>query len=293
MKKCLPLFLLVILFPALAICQDVFKGGSKEKFEASRKKIEAGITEKEKDKLEVAMRVLALSVIYERGDQPANQKRSFDEVVRKRVNGKSLPEVFVLAENFVKEDHQRKIEKMEAEVKVEALKKQKTDQLKAQLNVLQAKPVKADLLNGQLIIYCAFTNQGDRAILNYTTVIGYSSTEDENDGWSCSKGSSGTDIFKPQETKIFSCSYPFDAAKKNSTAIKWDKMTFPVTDFSAYNLLMDCYTEKLEIAGTSYALGNNEFTKEEGRALIKRQVELDKLKAEQVSLDDFMIVRKK
>lgn len=292
MKKCLPLFLLMVIFPGLAICQDVFKGGSKEKFEESRKKIEAGITEKEKDKLEIAMRVLALSVIYERGDQSANKKKPFDEVVRKRVNGKSLPEVFSMAESFVKQDHQRKIGKKEAEIKVLELKKQKADQLKSRLDVLHAKPLKADLLNGQLVIYCAFTNQGDRSVLNYTTVIGYSSTADENDGWSCSKGASGTDLFAPQETKIFSCSYPFEEAKRNSTTIKWDQMTFPVTDFSAYNLLVDCYTEKLEVAGTSYALGNDEFTKEEGRILMKNKLELDKLKAEQVSLDDFMIVRK-
>ncbi|AOM80525.1 hypothetical protein [Pedobacter steynii] len=286
------LSLLLIVFPFLAVCQDVFKGGSKEKFEESRKKIESGITEQEKNKLEIAMRVLALSVIYERGNQPVNKKKPFDEVVRKRINGKSLPEVFSLAESFVKADHQRKIDKKEAEVKVEELKRQKTDQLKSKLNVLEARPVKADLLNGQLVIYCAFTNKSDQPISNYTTVIAYSSTEDENDGWSCSKGYEGTEVLAPQETKIFSCSYPFETAKRNSTAIKWDKMTFPITDFAAYHMLMDCYTEKLVLNGTSYALGSNEFTKEAARALMKSKDELEKLKAEGVSLDDFMILKK-
>ncbi|SHG59661.1 hypothetical protein [Pedobacter caeni] len=290
MKKYVALLLMMIIFPGLCISQEVFKGGSKEKFEESRKKIEAGITEKEKDKLEIALRVLALAVIYERGDK--TNKKSFDEVVRKRINGKSLSEVFNLAEQFVKEDHQRKIEKMEAQIKTEDLKKQKTDQLKAKLNVLQAKPVKADLQNGQLVIYCAFTNHTNQAISNYTTVIAYSSTEDENDGWSCSKGHEGTSTLAPNETRIFSCSYPFEAAKKNSTAIKWDQMKFPVTDFSTYNMLMDCYTEMLVLNGTTYAQGNNEFTKQEERELLKSKNELEKLKAERVGLDDLMIIKK-
>lgn len=292
MKIYLSVFVFILLLPALVNGQTVFKGGSKEKFETSRKLIEQNLNEQEKQKLEIAFRVLAFAAIYDKANSTAYKKLSFDALVWKRVNGKSIPEVYAMAETFVKEDHQRKIAKLEEGLKKQEARKEKTDQLKAKLSILQAKPIKADLVNGQLVISCAFTNQSDQKIETYSTVIGYSSTADEEDGWSCSKTNAGIGPLAPHETKELNCSYPFEEAKQNSKAILWDKIPFPITDFETYHLFPDCYADLVVINGTEYALGNNEFTRKEGRLLKEQQLLLKKLKEEKVSLDDLIITKK-
>lgn len=284
------LLLILMVFPVLAFSQDSFKGGSKEKFEASKEKITAGLDAAEKEKLEVALRVLALSAIYDRDHQPALKKESFDELVRKRLNGKTLQETYELANQYVKADHQRKIDMLEKEMSVLDTKKRKSDVLKAKLSVLKAKPLHVDSLAGQFVISCAFTNESDQVLNTYETVIGYGSTEDLEDGWSCIKGPVDGAVFAPKETKILTCSFSFATVKENAKVIKWKEIKYPVTDFGAYNLAMDCYTSMLVLNGVKYELKNEErLTQQEERDLSQYRASLDQLKSNIPVLDDLIV----
>lgn len=281
--------LILIVFPALAFGQD-FKGGSKEKFEESKVKVAANLDAAGKEKLEIALRVLALSAIYDREHQPSLKKENFDELLRKRLNGKNLQETYALADQYVKADHQRKIDKLEKEMSTLDLKKRKSDGLKAKLSVLKAKPLRVDLVDGQFVIFCAFTNESDQVLTTYETVIGYGSTEDLNDGWSCIKGPVEGTVFAPGETKVLSCSYSFETVKQNSNVIKWKEMKFPLTDFSTYQLAMDCYTSMLVLNGTKYELKNEErLTPQEEHDLLKYRTSLEQLKSNVPVLNDLLI----
>lgn len=284
------LLLILIVFPVLVFSQDRFKAGSKEKFNASKEKISASLDAAGKEKLELALRVLAFSAIYDRDHQPALKKANFDELVWKRLNGKNLEEAYALANQYIKEDHQRKIDKLEQEMRGLAVKKQKSDALKAKLSVLKAKPLRIDSVNGQFVILCAFTNESDQVLTAYETAIGYGSTEDLNDGWSCIKGPVEGTVFGAKETKVLSCSFSFETVKQNSNVIKWKEMKFPLTDFSACNLVMDCYTSMLVLNGVKYELKNEErLTEEEERELSKYNTALAQLNSSTPVLEDLIV----
>lgn len=97
--------------------------------------------------------------------------------------------------------------------------------------LLVAKPVKIDLIKGQLVIICSFTNHSKEYINGYATVISYSSNKDKQDGWNCSNSLSYVDEFASNETRLFTCEYEFESAKRNSRVILWDKVKFPITNF--------------------------------------------------------------
>ncbi|WP_316842000.1 hypothetical protein [Pedobacter gandavensis] len=287
-KKYLLLILMVI--PVLGFSQERFKGGSKEKFDASKEKISANLDAAEKEKLEIALRVLAMAAIYDKSQQPALKKDSFDELVRKRLNGKDLLESYALANEFVKADHQRKIDKLEKEMSVLDAKKRKSDALKAKLSVLKAKPLRVDSINGAFVISCAFTNESDQILNTYEMVIGYGSTQDLNDGWSCLKRADSAVVFAPKETKILTCSFSFATVKENANVIKWKEMKFPLTDFSKYNLAMDCYTSMLVLNGIKYELKNEErLSEQEEQELAKYRASLEELKSNIPVLDDLIV----
>ncbi|MCX2454156.1 hypothetical protein OQX61_22995 [Pedobacter sp. PLR] len=284
------LLLILIVFPVLGFSQDSFKGGSKEKFEESKQKIVASLDAAEKEKLEIALRVLAMSAIYDRDHESALKKQSFDELVRKRLNGKNLQETYELANQYVKADHQRKIDKLEKEMSVLDAKKKKSEALKAKLSVLKAKPLRVDSINGALVIFCAFTNESDQVLNTYETVIGYGSTADINDGWSGIKGLVDGAVFAPKETKILSSSFSFGTVKENADVIKWKEMKFPVTNFVDYNLAMDCYTSMLVLNGVKYELKNEErLSQQEEEELSKYRSTLDQLKSNIPVLDDLIV----
>ncbi|WP_316747617.1 hypothetical protein [Pedobacter gandavensis] len=284
------LLLILMVSPVLGFSQDSFKGGSKEKFEESKQKIAAGLDAAGKEKLEIALRVLAMSAIYDRDHQSQLRKQSFDELVRRRLNGKDLAETYALANDYVKADHQRKIDKLEKEMSVLEAKKQKSDALKAKLSVLKAKPLRVDSLNGAFVIFCAFTNESDQVLTTYETVIGYGSTQDLNDGWSGIKGAEDGVVFAPKETKILSSAFSFATVKENSHVIDWQGMKFPSTDFAAYNLAMDCYTSMLVLKGVKYELKNEDrLSPKEEQDLSKYRSSLDQLKTNIPVLDDLIV----
>lgn len=284
------LLLVLMALPILVFSQDTFKGGSKEKFEASKEKIAAQLDAAGKEKLEIALRVLAMAAIYDKEHQPALKKESFDELVRKRLNGKNLEESYALANEYVKADHQRKIVQLEKEMSVLDAKKRKSDALKAKLSVLRAKPLQVDSIKGQFVISCSFTNESDQVLTTYETVIGYGSTVDLNDGWSCIKGPDSGVVFAPKETKILTCAFSFATVKENSNVIKWKEIKYPLTDFNAYQLAMDCYTSMLVLNGEKYELKNEErLSEQEEQALAKYRKRLEELRANIPVLDDLII----
>lgn len=291
MNKKLYLLLLTLAFSFSAKSQETFNGRSVTQFETSKTAIRSRLTEKEQQKFDVALRVLAISVIYEQDHGTLSKKQRFDDVVMKRVNGKSLPEVYEMATEFIRADHQRNIVQLEKQVRTMEQEKQKSDLLIAHLNVLSAKPVNITRQQNQLTITAAFTNTGDQPLNTYGVVLAFHSAGDETDGWSCTKGFDGNGIIAPGETRMISCSCPFEEAKESTVNVNWDQMKFPLTDFKAGNLVLKCYTSRVVLNGKEYVSGNGGLSEKELLDLKEKQEALYKAKANVPVLEDLISVK--
>lgn len=292
MNKNFYLLLLALLFSFPVKSQETFNGRSVAQFEASKTAIRSRLNEKEQQKFDVALRVLAISVIYDQEHGILSKKQKFDDVVIKRLNGKGLPEAYEMATKFIQADHQRNIEQLEKQVRVLEQEKEKSDLLTAQLNVLTAKPVNITQQQGQLTITAAFTNTGNQPLSTYGIVLAFHSAGDETDGWSCTKGYDGNAVIAPGETRMISCSCPFEEAKESAVNVKWDQMKFPVTDFKANNLVLKCYTSRVVLNGKEYVSGNGGLSEKELLDLKEKQEALYKAKANVPVLADLVPANK-
>ncbi len=269
------LLLLLALLPFMASCQDKFSGKDEQSFKISRAKIEKQLSENEKTNLEKAMRVIAVQAMQVKWSEPEKYKgKSFDEISLELVDGLSYTALTNLAEKILKEEKLRNIKQIEKEILELENQKTKYLQLKSKLDLLEAKPLKIDLIDGQLVVSCSFTNHSKEEIKSYSTVIGYSSNKDRQDGWNCSNSYDNSNEIAPNETKIYDCKYDFESAKKQSKAIAWDKIKFPITDFAKYNIVVNCRTEQLTINGTDYKLGRNKFDQDAEKSLQNKNEKL-------------------
>jgi hypothetical protein len=285
-------FFLFFCITFLLGCQNKFDGTSENSFKNSRKKVEENLIRSEKTTLEKALRVIALSAMYQKFNDTTSNENSFDEIVLKEIDGKTYKRVVEIAEKFLKEDKARNIERVRNEITELENSKAKYLQLKSKLDVLEAKPVKIDLIKGQLIISCSFTNHSQEYINNYVTVISYSSNKDKQDGWNCSISYSGTNEIAPNETKIFTCEYDLESAKRKSKVILWDKVKFPATNFSQYNMVVNCRTDQLTHNGIHYELGRSEFDEEAEKTLQNKKEELKGYQEQKGTLDELELIDK-
>lgn len=286
------ILLLFFCMTFLLSCQNKFDGTSEKSFINSRKKAEEHLTKNEKLTLEKALRVITLSAMYQKFNDTTSGKNSFDEISLHEIDGKTYTEVVEVAEIFLKEDKARNIERVQEEIKDMENGKSKYLQLKSKLDVLQAKPLKIDLIKGQFVISCSFTNHSKEFINDYATAISYSSNKDKQDGWNCSSSHSGVDEFAPNETKIFTCEYDIESAKRNSKVILWDKVKFPITNFSEYNIVVNCWIDQLTLNGIHYELGRNEFDKDAENTLQNKKHELKGYQQQKGTLDELELTNK-
>ncbi len=278
-----------LLATLLFSCQPKFDGTSENAFKSSREKVDEHLTADEKVTLEKALRVITLYAMHQKWNDTTLNNSSFDEISLREIDGKTYKDVIKIAETFLKDDNAKKIEQLQKEIKeMEAIKAEYL-KLKSQLDVLEAKPVKIDLVNGLLVITCAFTNHSKERIVNYSTVIGYSSNKNEGDGWYCDRNVSGSNGFEPNETKMLSCEYSLESAKRTSDVILWDSVKFPVTDFSRYNIVVHCMTKRIILNGTQYELGTNEFGQDAERSLQNKKDELKTVQEQKGTLDELVL----
>ena len=285
------ILMMTLLSLMMTSCGQHIDGSSDDNFKKSRAKMEQSLNESEKENLEKAFRVIALIAIKEEWNS-SDKNGSANEISLRIVNGKTYKQLVAVAEEFLKQDKEKNIEQVQKKIEELEIRKAKYLQQKSKLDILEAKPVKIDLVNGELVIYCEFTNHSKEYINHYGTVIGYSSNQNGQDGWSCNRTFGGVNELAPNESKIFTCEYDFDRAKEKSNIILWDKIKFPVTDFSQYNIVVECYTSLLIIEGVSYELDTSAFDEEAEQALQDYKAELKGYLEQEATLDQLELTEK-
>jgi len=227
----------------LASCGPKISGKDEQSFKASKAKMEEKLAKEDKERLEIALRVIIMKAMKEKWDKPHDVKykgKSFDAISMAMIDGKSFSGIVDEAEDFLKEDRDKNIEQTSKEIDSLMKEKEKFTAVNKKMDLL--KLTKISIVEeedfDQKVPYVAFTlkNNTGSEILAYMIQVdvvskktgkllssiqsGNRSEIDENvkDG----------DGVKPGEE--ISMDQSLNAIEKTSNLFKNPK--FPITDFS-------------------------------------------------------------
>ena len=244
MKTKITSFLLVaVLFTS---CGPKLSGKDEQSFKTSRAKMEEKLDKDEKEKLELALRVIVMKAMKEKWDKPDDinyKDKSFDAISMAMVDGKTFSGIVSYAEDFLKADRDQAISAHNTEI--DSLKKidAKTTKQNKELDGFKVK--KITLVEGtfmsEKVPYVNYTlvNKTGQEILRWNIQL---DIYDAKTGQLIASGSQGTgetispdDVIegiKPNEeyssTEILNGINPDNELWKNAE--------YPITDLARYNL---------------------------------------------------------
>ena len=99
----------------MAACGQGIDGGSKEKFDSSRAKMEDSLNGNEKENLEKAFRVIALEAMREAFNSE-DESATADNISLKMVDGKTYEQLVEMAENSLKKENEKNKEKIKTKL---------------------------------------------------------------------------------------------------------------------------------------------------------------------------------
>lgn len=135
MKKSHTFYLFMLLIITLYGCGEKLNGRSEKDYEASRKKIEAGLSKDEKVTLEKALRVIAGECMRLKFTEPQKYKnQSFDSIALKMVDGRTYSSVVDKAEEILQDYNKKEAEKLSHEI--DSLEKRKTADMNVRKSML-------------------------------------------------------------------------------------------------------------------------------------------------------------
>ncbi len=237
------LILVAVLF---ASCGPKLSGKDEESFKASKAKMEEKLDKADKEKLEIALRVVVMKAMKEKwdnSDDPKYKGKSFDEISMAMVDGKTFSGLINYAEDFLKEDRDKNIEAHTQEI--DSLKKG-NEKISAQNKELDGfKLTKISLVEGEFmsekVPYVDYTlvNKTGQEILRYTIQL---DVYDAKTGELIASGSQGTgetidpndniEGIKPNEE--YSSTETLNGV--DLTNELWKNAKYPITNLASYNL---------------------------------------------------------
>jgi len=147
MKQIIKITLVGLFFAfSLISCGEKLSGKDESSFDSSRKKMEAKLNDKEKEKLEKALRVtLSEAMWLKMNDAEKYTGESINHISMGLVDGKSYSAMLDLADDILQKQQERKIAHLQNEI--DSLQKYKTEfeLVKKELAVFQLEPVELDL----------------------------------------------------------------------------------------------------------------------------------------------------
>ncbi len=237
------LILVAVLFTS---CGPKLSGKDEESFKASKAKMEEKLDKADKEKLEIALRVVVMKAMkekWDKADDPKYKGKSFDQISMAMVNGKTFSGLVNYAEDFLKEDRDRNIEAHTQEI--DSLKKG-NEKISAQNKELDGfKLTKISLVEGvfmsEKVPYVDYTlvNKTGQEILRYTIQL---DVYDAKTGKLIASGSQGTgetidpndDVEGIKPNEEYSSTETLNGIDQNSDL--WKNAKYPITDLSTYNL---------------------------------------------------------
>lgn len=276
----------------LTSCAPTFDGSSESSFEQSREVIEAEISEKEKETLEVALRVLLLKAMSDKWLNQRHKDKSFDDIVLTLIDGKTYADVLELAEEFLVEKHQKEVEENKEALR---LLEEEYQQAKESFEVLNAiKITSIAIVKGpwyptielQLENKSQVTLTGESWIRINIGSIKYNKTVDTRvDSVKSPDPIKPGDELRPVKISLSSL---MDRSKRLKSMLK--EPSYPITDLEAYDLTASIQAVKLNsIDGVEYK--PSEISIDEYENKIKETSDhLSELMASQPTLEELTVL---
>ncbi|WP_406843695.1 DUF6694 family lipoprotein [Flavobacterium soyae] len=124
-------------------CQEKFNGKNEQDFKTSREKIEKNLSQSEKINLEKALRVIALEAMKLKWEAPEKyDNKSFNKISLEMIDGLSFSSVITLAEDILKTQNKKEIEKLTNEIDHLTLQKNEIANTKKTLNLFRISETK-------------------------------------------------------------------------------------------------------------------------------------------------------
>lgn len=111
--------ILIVITVLFTSCGYKLSGKDEKSFKESKAKMEEKLDKADKEKLEIAVRVLVMKAMKEKWDdseRPEYQEKSYDEIVMNMVDGKTFSGIVDYAEDFLQDDRDKDIESTKKEI---------------------------------------------------------------------------------------------------------------------------------------------------------------------------------
>ena len=238
--------LLVLVTVLFTSCGPELSGKDEKSFNESKAKVEESLDKSDKEKLEIALRVIVMKAMKEKWDKPDDLQykgKSFNQISMAMVDGKTFSGVVNYAEDFLKQDRDQKIAEISKEI--DSLKK-----IDAKISIQNKeldgfKLTKIRVIEGEFmsekVPYVDYTlvNKTGQEILRYTIQL------DVYDGKTnelIASGSQGTgesierssDIEGIKPNEEYSSEEVLNGI--DATSELWKNAKYPITNLSSYNL---------------------------------------------------------
>ncbi len=235
------LLILSVLF--LASCGPTISGKDEQSFKASKAIMEEKLAKEDKERLEIALRVIIMKAMKEKWDKPNDVKykgKSFNAISMAMIDGKSFSGIVDEAEDFLKEDRDKNIEQTSKEIDSLMKEKEKFTAVNKKMDLL--KLTKIGIVEeedfDQKVPYVAYTlkNNTGSEILAYMIQVDVVSKKTGKLLSSIQSGNRSEidgDVKDGDGVKLgeeISMDQSLNAIEKTSNLFKNPK--FPITDFS-------------------------------------------------------------
>ncbi|WP_026976779.1 hypothetical protein [Flavobacterium tegetincola] len=288
------LILVTVLFTS---CGPKLSGKDEESFKASKAKMEETLDEADKEKLEIALRVVVMKAMKEKWDKPDDVRfkgKSFDAISMVMVDGKTFSGLVSYAENFLKEDRDKNIAEHTKEI--DSLKKD-NEKISLQNKELDGfKLTKISLVEGEFmsekVPYVDYTliNKTGQEILRYTIQM---DVFDAKTGQLVASGSRGTgeeidaddniEGIKPDEE--YSTTEVLNGIDSTSEFLKNAK--YPITNLSSYNLKIKVFLAMMITKKGKYIRTKTNNNLEQQIAVLETTIK--ELKEKKGTLDELQL----
>lgn len=136
------LIIIIVFHILLYSCGHKISGNSEEEFKSSRLKVEENLSSLEKENLEKAFRVVALSAMSKKWNNPKTYSdKSINKITLDIVNDKTYGNLIRFAEDFLKKENNTKITALEKEISELEIDRKKADSIISKLDDFQVSEI--------------------------------------------------------------------------------------------------------------------------------------------------------
>jgi len=234
----------------LSSCGPSISGKDEQSFKTSKAKMEEKLDKAEKEKLEKALRVIAMKAMKEKWDSPEKYEgKSFDKIAMEMIDGKTYSGIINYAEDFLAADNKEEIARKTVEI--DSLEKSKTEVIKLTEQIEALKLTKVSISEDESFdekvpyLDLVFTNTSTENLIGehminieiFSKKTGERITAQE-------QGGTFNDDYaiKPNETYEHHQPLLNDAIMHSKL---WKAAKYPITDLSPYDLVIKAYATKI------------------------------------------------